>query len=285
MNNSFKLTRVGITGVKKPVNVKRPNRVVTLTTVINVFVDLPATQKGSHMSRHVEVINEIVDESVRAPVESLEALCEDIASTLLKRHEYASKSEVNISSDYFLEKELPSGVKSLESYRLLARAKAERGQEINKRMIGVEVIGMNVCPCAMETIREFMARDHPSCKSELKNVPMVTHNQRNISTLMIEVPSKNLIEADDMIKLVEDSMSSPTYEILKRSDEGEVVLKAHTNPRFVEDVVREILTRILEKYPDLPDDVEVTVRSESEESIHKHNAFAERVTTLGELRA
>jgi GTP cyclohydrolase-4 len=276
---------VGITGVKKPVNVQRPSRVVTLTTNIDVFVDLPASQKGSHMSRHVEVINEIVDESVRAPVESLEALSEEIASTLLKRHEYASKSEVNISSDYFLERELPSGVKSLESYKLLGQAKAQRGKDINKKLIGVEVIGMNACPCAMETIREVLANDKPVFKEELKDVPMITHNQRNISTLMIEVPSNYLIEADDLIEIVEQSMSSPTYEILKRSDEGKVVYGAHTKPQFVEDVVREILTRVLEKYPDLPDDLEVTVRSESEESIHKHNAFAERVTTIGELRA
>jgi GTP cyclohydrolase-4 len=276
---------VGITGVKKPVNVQRPSRVVTLTTNIDVFVDLPASQKGSHMSRHVEVINEIVDESVRAPVESLEALSEEIASTLLKRHEYASKSEVNISSDYFLERELPSGVKSLESYKLLGQAKAQRGKDINKKLIGVEVIGMNACPCAMETIREVLATDKPVFKEELKDVPMITHNQRNISTLMIEVPSNYLIEADDLIEIVEQSMSSPTYEILKRSDEGKVVYGAHTKPQFVEDVVREILTRVLEKYPDLPDDLEVTVRSESEESIHKHNAFAERVTTIGELRA
>ncbi len=271
--------------MKKPVHVKRPERVVTLNTRLDVFVDLPATQKGSHMSRHVEVINEIVDQSVRKPVESLEALCEDIAGKLLQKHEYANKSEVNISSDYFLEKQLPSGVKSLESYKLIATAKAQRGKDINKKKIGVEVIGMNACPCAMETIREFFSEDHPQFKKELKDIPIITHNQRNITTIMIEVPSNYLIEADDLIYIVEDSMSSPTYEILKRSDEGKIVYGAHTKPRFVEDVVREILTRILEKYKDLPDDVEVTVRSESEESIHKHNAYAERVTTLGELRA
>lgn len=257
---------------------------VTLTVTIDVFVDLPATQKGSHMSRHVEVINAIVDESVRVPVESLEALCEDIASKLLNKHEYANRSEVNIKSDYFLEKQLPSGVQSLESYKLLAQARAQRGQKVNKKMIGVEVIGMNACPCAMETIREFLSDDHPVCKDELKDVPMITHNQRNITSLMIEVPSNFVIEADDLIAIIEDSMSSPTYEILKRADEGKVVYQAHTKPRFVEDVVREILMQILKKYKKLPDDVVVTVRSESEESIHKHNAFAERITTLGELR-
>jgi GTP cyclohydrolase-4 len=237
------------------------------------------------MSRHVEVINEIVDESVRKPVESLEILCDIIASSLLEKHEYANTSEVNISSDYFLEKQLPSGVKSLENYKLMARAKAQRGQELNKKMIGVEVIGMNACPCAMETIREFISEDHPVCKNELKDMPIITHNQRNITALMIECPSNYFIEADDLIGIVEDSMSSPTFEILKRADEGKIVYGAHTKPRFVEDVVREILTRILKKYTELPDDVVVTVRSESEESIHKHNAFAERITTLGELKA
>ena len=190
------------------------------------------------MSRHVEVINEIVDESVRKPMSSLEVLCEDIASILLTRHEYANNSEVNISSDYFLEKELPSGVKSLESYKLLARARAQRGQDVNKKMIGVEVIGMNACPCAMETIREFLSDDYPVCKNELKDVPMITHNQRNITSLLIEVPSNYTIEAEDLIKIVEDSMSSPTFEILKRADEGKIVYGAHTKPRFVEDVVR-----------------------------------------------
>ena len=63
-----------------------------------------------------------------------------------------------------------------------------------------------------------------------------------------------------------------------------VVINAHRNPKFVEDVVRDILGAVLERYPELPDDTIVTVKSESEESIHKHNAFAERVTDLGELR-
>jgi len=93
------------------------------------------------------------------------------------------------------------------------------------------------------------------------------------------------IEADDLIEIVESSLSSPTYGILKRADEANVVLRAHENPKFVEDVVREILGKLLRRYPRLEDSVHVTVRSESEESIHKHNAFAERVTTLGELRS
>jgi GTP cyclohydrolase-4 len=101
----------------------------------------------------------------------------------------------------------------------------------------------------------------------------------------VEVPERVEIEADDLIDIVEGSLSSPTYGILKRKDEAKVVLKAHEHPKFVEDVVRDILGKVLRKYKNLDDSVHVTVRSESEESIHKHNAFAERVTTLGELRS
>src|SRR4030065_110609 len=93
------------------------------------------------------------------------------------------------------------------------------------------------------------------------------------------------MRADALVEIVWRSLSSPTYGILKRKDEANVVLNAHLNPKFVEDVVRDILGKLLEKYKDLDDSVHVTVRSVSEESIHKHDALAERVTTLGELRA
>ena len=92
------------------------------------------------------------------------------------------------------------------------------------------------------------------------------------------------MSVNDIIDLIERSFSSPTFEILKRDDEAAVVINAHNNPKFVEDVVRDVLKRIVDKYQELPDDVHLTVRSESEESIHKHNAFAERRTSLGDLR-
>ena len=165
----------------------------------------------------------------------------------------------------------------------MARATSRRGNGLMK-LVGVEVAGMTACPCAMETVTHMLEPGHgPELSS--RKAPMISHNQRNITTLMIEVPEHVEVEADDLIAIVEGSLSSPTYGILKREDEAKVVLDAHRNPKFVEDVVRDILGKLLEMYSSLPDSVHVTVRSESEESIHKHNAFAERVTTLGELRA
>ncbi|HJX04309.1 MAG TPA: GTP cyclohydrolase MptA [Thermoplasmata archaeon] len=284
LENSFRLTRVGITGLVKPVVVHRHGKDHCLTAQIDVFVDLPSTQRGSHMSRNVEVITEMIEDSLRKKVESLERLAGNVCKMLLDRHDYASYAEVRMTADYFLERRTTSGRRSLEPYKLIAKATSTRGNGLMKQ-VGVQVMGMTACPCAMETVAHELDLDGPELKKLRKKVPMISHNQRNITTLMIEVPERVEVEADDLIDIVESSQSSPTFGILKRSDEAAVVLRAHQNPKFVEDVVREILWKLLKKYKKLDDSVHVTVRSESEESIHKHNAFAERVTTLGELRS
>ncbi|MEM0343038.1 MAG: GTP cyclohydrolase MptA [Thermoplasmata archaeon] len=281
--NSFKLTRVGITGLVKPVVVHRRGADHHLTARIDVFVDLPSTQRGSHMSRNVEVITEMIEQSIRERVESLEELSAGIARMLLERHDYATYAEVHMTADYFMERRTASGRRSVEPYKLMAKATFTKGNGLTKQ-IGVQVQGMTACPCAMETVQEELGKELPELRRLRGKVPTITHNQRNTTTLMLEVPEHVDVEADDLIEIVEDALSSPTYGILKRSDEAAVVLRAHMNPKFVEDVVRDILARLLDKYSDLDDSVHITVRSESEESIHKHNAFAERITTLGELR-
>lgn len=281
IDNGFRLTKVGVTGVMKPVQIARPNKVVTLTTTFDVFVDLPWDQRGAHLSRNLEAIGEIVDEGVRNPVYSLEDLTARIAAKLMEKHPYATKGEVWAKADYFLEKTTPMGRPSLEPYKLVARANAQRGRRVEvRKSIGVEVVGMTACPCAMETIRE----ENPAYGA-LKGVPIITHNQRNRTSLVLEEPEGADLEADELIGIVESSLSAPTFEVLKRPDEGKLVEMAHARPRFVEDVVREVLGRVLQTYKALPDDVVVKVKSDSEESIHKHNAVAERVATLGELRA
>ena len=274
--SNFKLTRVGVTGVKKLVNIKRPGMktAVPLTVKMDLFVDLPASQKGSHMSRNLELVSDIIDVNLQKPISDLETFCAQTAKLLLKKHDYATFSEVKAEADYFLDRIYPSGKKGLEPFTLVAEARAKANGDI-KKLIGVRAVGMTACPCAREVIKTI---------GNYKTIPP-THNQRNITTLMIEVPGDDLsVDANDLIDIAEQSFSSPTYSLLKRKEEGKLVFNAHKNPKFVEDVVRDILSAILKKYENLPDDVIVVVRSESEESIHKHNAFAERVTTLGELR-
>jgi GTP cyclohydrolase-4 len=273
-----KLTKVGVTGVRKPVVVRREGLNAlngALSCSIDIFVDLPAEQKGSHLSRNVEVLHDIVEESIREPVTGVENMASSMCKKLLTHHEYAQTANVDIRAEYFRESKTPRGRGTLEIYKLLASGTAARGKGIRKT-IGVEVIGMTACPCAQQTVSEMA-----SCA---QGIAVMSHNQRNVCRAMLTMDDNVEVEADDLIDIVEKAFSSPTYELLKRDDEGQVVINAHNNPRFVEDVVRAVLESLVERYKALPDNVEIMVKSESEESIHKHNAFAERTTTLKELR-
>ncbi|MBR1451884.1 MAG: GTP cyclohydrolase I FolE2 [Candidatus Methanomethylophilaceae archaeon] len=275
----YKLTRVGVKGVRKPIIVQREGTsgkvVHNLNCTFDIYVDLPKEQKGSHMSRNVEVLNEIVADSIKNPIIAVENVAVDILKRLMVHHEYAKEAEVHIEAEYFRESKTPLGRDTLESYTILSGGHIVRDGEITK-MIGVEVIGMTACPCGQQTVTEML--DIHS------DVPVMTHNQRNVVTLMVYLPENVDVEANDLIDLVEKSFSSPTFELLKRPDEGQVIINAHSNTKFVEDVVRAVLDNFVKRYADLPDDVYVDVISDSEESIHKHDAYAEREATLGELR-
>ena len=278
-SSGFKLTKVGVSGVRKPVLIKRPELTNPLNSVVNctidIFVDLPASQRGSHLSRNVEVLREVAEESTSEPVTGLENMAVDMIRKLLVKHEYAQNAYVNIRADYYKANKTPSGRDTLELYTIHAGAHGVRDGEIRKT-IGVEAIGMTACPCAQETVGEMLNVENPG-------FPMMSHNQRNVVTIEVTTVDENII-VDELIELAEKSVSTPTFELLKREDEGRVVINAHTNTRFVEDVVRNGLTLVVHHYKDLPDDAEILVVSDSQESIHKHNAYAERTATMGELR-
>ncbi len=282
----YSLTRVGVRGVKKPVTVHRPGQKPHgVVALFDMFVDLPKTQKGTHMSRNLEALADILDEEITAEAPSLENLCRRLAVRLLVKHDYANHASIKAEADYFLTRTNPGGKPSVESYRLLAEAEAWRSPGGKKprtqRRVGVEVIGMSACPCAMETVRHKLGAQGHKLSATL---PFITHNQRNRVHLVLDLPGDADVEAADLVTLCEQGLSAPTFELLKRGDEGDLVLQAHHNPRFVEDVVREVLHRTKARYAKLGPAVSVFVSSEAEESIHKHNAYAERRATLGELK-
>jgi GTP cyclohydrolase I/GTP cyclohydrolase-4 len=152
---------------------------------------------------------------------------------------------------------------------------------------------MTACPCAQQLVaghaREMLADDGFSddeIDRILDAVPVATHNQRGIGTLHIGCPEEcdNEIDAATLLEIVESSMSSEIYELMKRSDEAAVVEKAHRRPRFVEDCVREMVRGVVERFDMLLDDSFVSARQENLETIHQHNVVAERHGLLGELR-
>jgi len=284
----LKLRSVGVSGIRKPLNVHRGGRTHVLAVTFHVAVDLPSDRKGSDLSRDAEILAEIVDETVTRPVESLENACSSIASELLRRHPYASEASVDASAEYFLRQGISEEKRSFEDYTLAAEAHATReddGAVTIRRAVGAEAVGMTACPCAMETCRDRLTQEFPLLADpRLRDLPMISHNQRNRTRLVFELDGPDEVEAEELIAAIEAAQSSPTYAILKRGDEGQVVLHAHRHPKFVEDVLRDLLASLPSRFPTVPDTVAVRATTVSEESIHKYNVEASHRITLGELR-
>jgi GTP cyclohydrolase-4 len=281
------LSRVGVTDIQRIIRITRHDQENLFYAEMDLFADLDSNQMGIHMSRFSDVLEEIADEIVLEKSPNIETLAGRIASHVVERQD-ALRSEVRIRAKYPMEKFAPvSGRKTQELYTLIGLAVSDR--EKVKRVVGVEAEGFTVCPCAQEMMTEY-AHEHlleagfteTQIVQFLSIVPMASHNQRGRGTLMIG--ADQAVAADDLVTLIEASMSSETYDLLKRPDELYVIMKAHRNPRFVEDVVREMLQNVVDIYTTFPDSTFVLARQINFESIHKHNAFAERYGTLGELR-
>ncbi|MGA9098257.1 MAG: GTP cyclohydrolase MptA [Methanotrichaceae archaeon] len=290
------LTRVGVTGVKKLVKVERggDERPIVLISSFEVFVDLPSDRKGANLSRNFEVIDEVLEEEINLPVYEIEELCGKIAKRLLERHEYATRAEVKMKSEYIVRRQTPfTKVTCQEVVDIFAEATAMAGPSgYVKKSVGAEVLGTTACPCAQEIIRDQVKQElakygiGPEDASQIaEKIPVATHNQRGRGSISIEVHDRRCVSIDRIIRIIEESMSSKVYGLLKRPDEAVVVARAHHNPKFVEDCVRTMAQKVVQAFVDLPDDAAVTMKQINEESIHQHNAFAERTATMGELRA
>ena len=281
------LSRAGVTGLRRIIRISQGGQDNLFHAELDLFADLNPGQMGVHMSRFGEVLEEIIEEITLEKSPNVETLSERIARQVVAR-QHAARSEVRIQAIYPMEKVAPlSGRKMQELYALIGIAVSS--QERSKHVVGAEADGMTVCPCAQGMVREHSSErlleegfSPEETERALNAIPIASHNQRGRGTLMIGAEQE--VRAEDLVEIIEGSMSSETYDLLKRPDEFFVVNKAHHNPKFVEDVVREMLQNVVDMYPDLPDSAFVLAKQVNFEGIHKHNAFAERYGTLGEIR-
>jgi GTP cyclohydrolase I/GTP cyclohydrolase-4 len=282
------LSRAGVTGVQKAVRIGRGRREKLIAATIDCTVDLDPSQKGVHMSRFPELFEEAIEGVVEDEAFLVEDLAEHVARRIVER-QGALLAEVRIQARYPYERRTPvTKLSTQEMVSLIGIAAASR--EGVRRLVGVEAVGINACPCAQGLVRgAAMERlrdagfDAGDVERILELVPLATHNQRGQGTLF--VGSSSRVNAERLVELVEASMSSPIYELLKRPDELFVVEHAHLQPRFVEDSVRVALKSVLDELPDLADDDFVLSRQLNFETIHAHEVVAERYGTIGELRA
>jgi len=286
------LSRVGVTGVEKVIRIRTEGAEQLFYASLDCFVDLGPRQKGAHMSRFEEVVNDAIGEVILGEASfKAETLAQHVAELVRERQE-ARRAEVTIAARFPEHKPAPvSGITTQEMYTLLGSAVAS--EQGTRRLVGVSAQGMTACPCAQglveEAARERLLADGFSddeADRVFEHVPVATHNQRGLGTLQVGCPETcdQPIDALELLAIVEDSMSSEIYELMKRSDEAAVVEKAHRRPRFVEDCVREMVDGVIERYPQLDDTAFVSARQENLETIHQHNVVAERFGMLGELR-
>ena len=290
---SVGLSQVGVTGVEKLVKIARNEaRPYVLTADFEVFVDLPRERKGIDMSRNMEVIDEVLEAAVSEPAYRTEDVCGDAAGRLLDKHEYTSTATVEMEAEFMMREETPvSGRPTQGTIDILASATAEEGEPIREE-IGARVTGMTVCPCsqrmmsgrAADRLRELGVGEE-EVRTFLRDVPQAGHAQRGHATLTVETVGGPDVDLWDLVEVARDSMSARIYNLAKRPDEDHMTFEAHANAKFVEDCVRSMARGVVSEFPDLPDEAVVTIKQSNDESIHQHNAHAERIADLGTLRS
>ena len=282
------LSRAGVRGISKAIRLRWGDAEKLIAAEIDCSVDLDAAQKGVHMSRFAELFEEAIEEVVIGEAFLVEELADHIASHIVERQR-AGRAEVRITARYPVERRTPvTRLATQEMVALIGIAAASAAG--GRRVVGVEATGINACPCAQGLVRGHASErlldagfDDDDVERILSLVPLATHNQRGRGTLYVGTSSH--VNAEGLVAIVEGSMSSPIYELLKRPDELYVVEHAHLQPRFVEDSVRIALKSTLERYAGLDDHDFLLSRQVNFETIHSHEVLAERFGTVGELRA
>lgn len=242
------LERVGITNLRTIITTNWKGKDYRFIPKIEVTLNLDKKKKGVHMSRLVESISEVVEKKIKKKYGSIEELEKNILEEIKKKHNY-KKAEISMRSQLILEKKTPVTKKqTFETYDFEIRVISN-----NKfsKILRVDVVGATSCPHALKNGK--------------------THMQRAVATLIIETSYENEIELEDMISCVEECFSSEVYTLLKTEDERRIIDKLLSNPKFVEDVTREILHIAKKKFKNC----EILARTISYESIHRHNVLAE----------
>jgi len=235
------IQRVGVKAMRHPVQIASPAGPQATVASVDMYVALPAHQKGTHMSRFIEVLH-----AHRAPLAVLSL--RELLRTMLARLE-ATEGEITVRFPYFITKHAPvSGVASVLDYEVTLRAQTAGGLVRTVQEVAVPVTSL--CPCSKK-IADYGA-----------------HNQRSAITIAAELADD--LPLEQQVRFAEDAASSEVWPLLKRPDEKYVTERAYDNPKFVEDMVRDVALALNRDERILA----YTVAAENFESIHNHSAFA-----------
>ncbi|MFL2521390.1 MAG: GTP cyclohydrolase MptA [Halobacteriales archaeon] len=285
------LNRVGVKGVKKLIEIERGGeRPYVLMATFEALVDLPGFRKGADMSRNMEVIDEILEIAIQKKTLRIEDICKEAADLLLNKHTYTTRAEVSMEAEFAIREETPVTKRRTQNTAIII-AKAVSEGEKGYEEIGAVVTGITVCPCSQEMMSgrarkklSSLGLGEKEVEEFLEEVPQAGHSQRGHATLKMESKDSSKIDVIDLIEVARDSMSAKIFNLAKRPDEDYMTYHAHLNAKFVEDCVRNMAKKVVDKFEHLDDEVIVTMNQSNDESIHQHDAYAERIATMGNLR-
>lgn len=294
------IDKVGIIGLTKKIDILRGNYNYSFYPKISALISLPGKQRGIHMSRTSETIEEIINEVIFKPTPSIEVIADRLLRKLLERHQYTLKAHVELEGEVIVqvrESEKSSIQKSYFIKTIGEARKYKNGTIKIKYFLGASALGMTVCPCAKEMSKEYAediikARQDINISKEdleklLNILPFSSHNQRAKGKITVEIDDadSNTIDVMDLVSVIEGSMSGKVSSVLKRPEEAELVRSAHLNPLFAEDAVRTMAKNFIKRdFPNLKDEFHVRFEITSFESIHSYDVFAELNTTIGNLK-
>ena len=195
-----------------------------------------------------------------------------------------------MEAEWMIREETPeSGLPTQGTATIIAGAVAT--EEGTSEEVGAEVTGMTVCPCsqgmsaarARDTLLDLGVEDDVVGEF-LDKVPQPGHSQRGHATLTVTAEGSPDVDLNDVIDVARDSMSARIYNLAKRPDEDHMTYEAHADAKFVEDCVRSMANQVVDRFDHLDDDAVITMKQSNDESIHQHNAHAEREVTVATLR-
>ena len=295
---SIGIDKVGIIGVDKKVEIVQENKRYSFYPKISALISLPPNQRGIHMSRSSETIEEVINESVYKPASTIEIVSDRIARKLFKEHPYTTNIEVKLEGRIIIQlKENNHRViqKSYDVSSIVYGTKTELGEQEFDYFIGAKAMGMSCCPCAIDLSKEYAESvmknrediniSNEDIKTLLNILPFSSHNQRTLGTITVQIKdiNKQQIDVLDLIDVIEESMSGKIQSVLKRPEEAQLVRTAHLNPLFAEDIVRGMAKNFYAKgFPDLGEG-KIIFQVESFESIHPYNVYCELKMKYSEL--
>ncbi len=268
---SIDIEILGFKNVRRRLILKTDRGHLALDADISLYVDVDSSRRGVHLSRTAEALLEVVEEKYNARI--IEEYLDAMALRLLEKHEYIKRAIVNAKLTYYIEIEY-YGINGFEPIDIEVEVERLRNGDRFWRL-GVGIKGITVCPSAKETIASILNQSSEIAPSHMQRV-----------VLRCRITSKgDFVEIEKIAKALLNSVSAPTFTLLKRAQEAKLVLEAHKKPMFAEDVIREAIWNIGKEIRNFDKQTIIEVELESYESIHPHNLYAYKKISLEQLIA